>query len=158
MDTQDFRRLESCWIGDINKQRSVEQEKTYMFLLGPCSYSHLTAEQTMTGWGGLADTSPSMCENKSAQGWRPVCLQQSWKFEWLCHVEGHVPFNKSISLNLLHVMGSSRCFCRFLPCKPVWGLSICLLYINLNVFLQQHNPCTCHQADYYNLPSDKVIL
>lgn len=36
----------------------------------------------MTGRGGIADTSPSMCENKSAQGWRPVCLQQSWKFQW----------------------------------------------------------------------------
>ena len=35
----------------------------------------------MTGWGGIADTSPSMCENKSARGWRPVCLQQSWKLQ-----------------------------------------------------------------------------
>lgn len=76
---------------DISKRHSAEQEKslnTAVFLPGFCSYSHLTAEQTMTGWGGIADTSPSMCENKSAQGWRPVCLQQSWKFQWPRHGGG----------------------------------------------------------------------
>lgn len=73
--------LGSC---DISKRYSAGPEKPLnkvMFLPGLCSYSHLTAEQTMTGWGGIADTSPSMCENKSSQGWRPVCLQQSWKLQ-----------------------------------------------------------------------------
>ena len=42
----------------------------------------------MTGWGGIADTSPSMCENKSARGWRPVCLQQSWKLQRPCRNGG----------------------------------------------------------------------
>ena len=77
-DTADFRRLESLLsCCDISKRHSAEQEKPLnraVFLPNLCSYSHLTAEQTMTGQGGIADTSPSMCENKSARGWRSVCV------------------------------------------------------------------------------------
>lgn len=78
LDTANFRRLESLLSRcDISKQHSAEEEKPLngaVLLPNLCSYSHLTAEQTMTGQGGIADTSPSMCENKSVQGWRPVCV------------------------------------------------------------------------------------
>lgn len=61
--------------------------------------------------GGIADTSPSMCENKSAQGWRPVCLQQSWKFQWPRHGRGLLRFNKGIPLHrgARHAPGADFC-------------------------------------------------
>ncbi|MEQ2260276.1 hypothetical protein XENORESO_011445 [Xenotaenia resolanae] len=65
----------SCYDISNDPRRSREKSfKRVSFLQCLCSYSHSAAEQTMTGQGGIADISPSMCDNKSVQGWRCVCV------------------------------------------------------------------------------------